>query len=54
MIKSAQQLDEAKGRRQSMGNEVSVLLKPLYAFGKQYCPSPTLSVSQLIYKLTNL
>ena len=29
-------------------------LKPLYTFGKQYCPSPTLRVSQLIYKTTNL
>ena len=31
-----------------------VNLKPLYTFGKQYCPSPTLRVSQLIYKTTNL
>ena len=30
------------------------ILKPLYTFGKQYCPSPTLRVSQLIYKTTNL
>ena len=29
-------------------------LKPLYTFGKQYCPSPTLRVSQLIYKITIL
>ena len=29
-------------------------LKPLYTFGKQYCPSHTLRVSQLIYKITNL
>ena len=27
----------------------NVPLKPLYTLGKQYCPSPTLSVSQLIY-----
>ena len=29
-------------------------LKPLYTFGKQYCPRPTLRVPQLIYKITNL
>ena len=29
-------------------------LKPLDTFGKQYCPRPTLCVSQLIYKITNL
>ena len=29
-------------------------LKPLYTFGKQYCPSPTHRVSQLIYKITIL
>ena len=28
--------------------------KPLDTFGKQYCPRPTLRVSQLIYKITNL
>ena len=31
------------------------LLKPLDPFGKQYCPRPTLSVSQLcVYKITYL
>ena len=30
------------------------ILKPLYTFVKQYCPSPTFRVSQLIYKITNL
>ena len=29
-------------------------LKPSDTFGKQYCPMPTLRVSQLIYKITNL
>ena len=29
-------------------------LKPVDTFGKQYCPRPTLRVSQLIYKITNL
>ena len=29
-------------------------LKPLYTFGKQYCPSSILRVSQLIYKIINL
>ena len=33
---------------------IFISLKPLYTFGKQYCPSPTLRVSQLIYKITNL
>ena len=35
---------------------VGCKLKPLYTFGKQYmyCPSSTLRVSQLIYKITNL
>ena len=33
---------------------VTVALKPLNTFGKQYSPSPTLRVSQLIYKITNL
>ena len=27
-------------------------LKPLYTFGKQNCPSPTLRVSQLAFKIT--
>ena len=31
-----------------------LLFKPLDPFGKQYCPWPTLRVSQLIYKTTNL
>ena len=31
-----------------------LLLKPLDPFGKQYCPSPTLHVSLLIYKITIL
>ena len=30
--------------------ELVVWLKPLDPFGKQYCPRPTLRVSQLIYK----
>ena len=29
-------------------------LKPVDTFGKQCCPRPTLRVSQLIYKITNL
>ena len=32
----------------------SSCLKPLDTFGKQYCPRPTLCVSQLLYKITNL
>ena len=31
-----------------------VHLKPLDTFGKQYCTRPTLRISQLIYKITNL
>ena len=31
-----------------------LLWEPLYTFGKQYCSSPTLRVSQLIYEITNL
>ena len=30
------------------------ILKQLDTFGKQYCPRPTLRVSQLKYKITNL
>ena len=33
---------------------VNVYLTPLDTFGKQYCPRPTLRVSQLIHKITNL
>ena len=29
-------------------------LKPLDTFGKQYCPRPTLRVSQHVYNITNL
>ena len=37
------------------GNKtIRIKLKPLYTFGKQCCPSPTLRVSQLLYKITNL
>ena len=42
----------------SLGSSRTLLeiypLKPLYTFRKQYCPSPTLRVSQLIYKITIL
>ena len=31
-----------------------IALKPMDTFGKQYCPRPTLRVSQLTYKITNL
>ena len=43
-----------KGISQSDRIVTMAYLKRLYTFSEQYCPSHTLLVSQLIYKITNL
>ena len=39
---------------QKLASPADLVLKPLDTFCKQYFPRPTLRVSQLIYKITNL